>query len=235
LFGEAKYGAVLQAVPRALTALTASDEHAGLAFGLAERGAAAALVLDKPADFLDDVVKRFVESEPPHVVDGVVPFISLLTACSFAPRPVGKRCIDRVAALRKDGRLPTIFAQADTVLAGAARFVEGDYAGAAKAWRTMLRAPAFIQEPMRNPMAIAFDRSGSPELAEEVDASAVALVDHARTADIAWVRAARRAVKRGDAARAQKLAQATVDKWRFADEDFPAMREMKALAAKKQP
>jgi hypothetical protein len=81
-------------------------------------------------------------------------------------------------------------------------------------------------------MAIAFDRGGSPELGDEVDAATVGTLDMPRAAHIAWVRAARRAQKRGDMARAKKIAQTVVDKWRFADEDIPSVREMRALLVK---
>ena len=63
----------------------------------------------------------------------------------------------------------------------------------------------------------------------------VGTVDLPRTPDLSWVRAARRAAKRGDAAVAKKLARAILDKWRFADEDIPAMREMRSLVAKLGP
>jgi hypothetical protein len=232
LLGEAKYGAVLKTVPQTLERVPATDEKASLAFILTRQGVSAAQTLERPADFVDGVVSRYVMSEPHHVIDGVVPFLSLVTSCCFAPRPVGKKCIARLEQLRKESKLPTIFNGADTVVAGAARFVENDYAGAAKSWRTLLRAPGWIQAPLREPMAVAFDRSGAPELADEVDQSMVALVDLPRTADLAWVRTARHAQKRGDNARAQKLAQAVVDKWRFADEDIPAVHEMRELLAK---
>lgn len=53
-----------------------------------------------------------------------------------------------------------------------------------------------------------------------------------RTAELSWVRGARRADTMGDDARARKLAQAVVDRWRFAHEDVLAMAEMKQLLAK---
>jgi hypothetical protein len=81
-------------------------------------------------------------------------------------------------------------------------------------------------------MAIAFDRAGSPDLAEEVDAPLLSLVDLPRTAELAWVRGAKRAHARGDHARARKLAEAVIDRWRIADEDVPAVREMRTLLSK---
>jgi serine/threonine protein kinase len=232
LLAEARYGAVLKKVPELVASLPSNDENAALAFRLTHLGVRAALVLDRPADFVGPVVERYVLSEPHHIVDGVMPAISLIHACSLAPRAIGRRCIERIEQLRHDGKLATIFATIETVLAGANRFVADDYVGAAKAWRTLLRSAGWVQGPLRDPVVIAFDRAGELDLAEEVDAPTVALVDLPRTADIAWVRAARRAHKRGDHERARKLAQACIEKWRFADETIPAIQEMRDLLAK---
>jgi hypothetical protein len=228
--GEARFAEVLRVVPAMIAKLAAADENAALAFRLAVIGINAALTLQKPADFIEDVINRFVLSEPHHVVDGVVPFISLVAACGLAPKPVGKKCIDRLTALRDAGKIPTIFSGSTTLLVGAGRFVEGDWAGATKAFRTLLRAPGWLQEPLHNFMAIAFERAGSPDLAEEIDAPVVGLVDAGGPAELAWVRAAKRAEKRGDMARAKKLAQAVIERWRVADEDIPSMKEMQRLA-----
>lgn len=235
LLAEARYGEVMGKVPQLLAALPADDANAALAFGLAYQGVRAGVILERPADFVDSVVTRYVLSEPHHVVDGVTPVVSLVHACVLAPRAVGRRCIERLEQLRHDGRLPTIFSAIETVLAGASRFVAEDYAGAVKHWRTLLRSAAWVQGPLREPFAIAFDRAGEPELAEEVEAPVVALVDLPRTADMAWVRAAKRAYAKGDKAQARKLARAVVEKWRFADEKVPATQEMKSLLAKLPP
>jgi serine/threonine protein kinase len=235
LLAEARYGAVLSKVPRLLAGLPANDENAALAFRLAYQGVRASVILDRPADFVDVVVDRYVLAEPHHVIDGVGPFLSLLNACMLAPRSTGRRCIERIERLRHDGKLPTIFSSSETILNGAARFVADDYVGAAKSWRTLLRAAGWVQGPIRAPLAVAFDRAGEPELAEEVDAPVVALMELPRTADMAWVRAARRAQKRGENARARTLAQAVVDKWRFADEKVPAAQEMRELLTKLPP
>jgi serine/threonine protein kinase len=235
LRAEAKYGQVAAAVPKLVAALPADDENAALAFRLADSGVRAFNVLDRPADFMQSVVDRYVTSEPPHIVDGVAPFVSLVTACSMAPRSVGKPCLERIERLRTDGRLPNIFLGMEVVLRGGLRFVADDYTGAAKIWRTLLRYPGWVQDPLRDAMAIAFDRAGEPDLADEVDAPPVALLDMPHTADLAWVRSARRAQKRGDVVKARKLAEAVIEKWRFADEDIPAVREMKDLLAKLPP
>jgi hypothetical protein len=158
-----------------------------------------------------------------------------VTACCFAPRPVGKRCIERLEQLRAEAKLPTIFTGSDVIINGAARFVADDYVGAAKAWRTLLRSPGWIQDPAREAMAFAFDQAGESELGEEVDALSLSFVDTSRTADFAWVRGARRAYKRGDLERAKKLAKAVTAQWRFADEDIPALAEMRALLQKLPP
>jgi hypothetical protein len=218
-----------------IAGLEAKDETAALAFRLAYQGVRASVILEKPADFVDAVVERWVLPEPHHVVDGVAPFLSLVNVCVLGPRTVGKKCIDRLEELRRNGRLPGIFSTMETVLTGASRFVADDYVGATRSWRTLFRSAGWVQGPLREPLAIAFDRAGEPELADEVDGPIVALVDLPRTADLAWVRAARRAYKRGDPAQARKLARAVVDKWRFADERVPAEKEMKELLVKLPP
>ncbi len=235
LVAKARYGAALTTVTRLLAQLPANEESAAKAFLLAHLGVRASLVLGKTPDFVGPVVDKYVMSEPHHVVDGVVPFASLVTICCFAPTDVGQRCTERLQSLQRDGKLPTIFNGAETVLAGAARFVAGDYPGASRAWRTMLRSAGWIQDPVRDIMAVAFDRSDMVELAEEIDGPSVAAVDLPRPAELAWVRAAKRAEKRGDRERARKLARAVVDKWRFADEDVPSVREMQQLLARLPP
>jgi hypothetical protein len=232
LLAERKFRATFDLVVRTLPALPASDAEAALAFSLARSGTVAAQMLGRPSDFVDDVVTRYVDATPHHVIDGAVPFTSLVAACCFAPARVGRRCIARLRSLREAGELPTIFPGADVVADGAARFVEDDYAGAAKVWRTLLRAPGWIQDPLHDPMAVAFDRSGMLDLAEQVDAPEVDERDAQGTADLALARSARRALKRGDAARARKLALAGIKRWEVADEDLPVISEMKAIVAK---
>ena len=234
--GEAKYAAVLAAAPRMLRELPADDANAATAFRLASKAVRAALTLGKPADFVDIVVTKYVEAEPHHIVDGVVPFVSLISACSFAPPAIGKRCLSRIKQLQADKKLAGIFNGVEVVVDGAARHAEGDHAGAAKVLRTLLRAPTWVREPLFvDLMATVFDRVEAYDLADEVDTAVIALIDLPRTADLAWVRGAKRAQRRGDHARARKLAQAVLDKWRFADEDPAAMREMRDLLAKLPP
>lgn len=234
--GEARYGAVLVEAPRRLRDLPADDENAATAFRLASKAVRAALTLGKPTDFVDIVVTKYVDAEPHHIIDGVVPFVSLVSSCSFAPSAIGKRCIARLKKLHADGKLAAIFKGVDVVLEGAQHYVDGDYAGATKVLRTLLRAPAWVREPLFvDLMASTFDRTEAYDLAEEVDAAVIALVDLPRTADLGWARGAKRAQRKGDTARARKLAQAVLDKWRFADEDPLAMRDMRELLVKLPP
>jgi serine/threonine-protein kinase len=235
LVAEAKYGAAYTTIARMLEALPGTEEKAAHAFRLALYGVRVSETLGRSADFVRFVVDKYVTSEPHHIVDAAVPFSALVSSCCFAPRAIGRPCIERIQRLRTEGKLPTIYKGVENVVNGAVYFVADDYAGAARTWRQLLRAPGWIQEPLRDMLAVAFDRSGMPELGDELDAAAVAAIDLPRPAELAWVRAARRAQKRGDNARARKIATAVVDKWRFADEDLPAMREMKDLLAKLPP
>src|SRR5262249_44590213 len=100
LFGTAQYGQVLSQAPKLLHSLPATEEYASLAFQLANEAVRAAHILERPTDFVDEVVSRYVTSEPHHIVDGVLPFVSLINVCCYAPKETGRRCIDRIEQLR---------------------------------------------------------------------------------------------------------------------------------------
>ena len=81
--------------------------------------------------------------------------------------------------------------------------------------------------------AAAFDAAGEADLAERVDARLIAAKDgNYGGASLSHVRSARRAMARGDRARAKQLAQQVVDAWGGADVPVPAVAEMKALLAR---
>src|SRR5262249_40895967 len=143
LMGEAKYAQALAMAKRLVHDLPADDEHAAEAFLVSNLGAVSAAILQRPADFTSDLVSKWITSGPHDVIDGVIPFNSLLAACCLSPKAIGKKCFDRLQQLRTDGKLPTIFAGSDVAVNGGAFFVAEDYAGAAKSWRTLLRAPGW--------------------------------------------------------------------------------------------
>jgi hypothetical protein len=120
-----------------------------------------------------------------------------------------------------------------TVLEGAERYVRRDFKGAARAWRPLIRTMGgVVSRAMRHALVDAFDHAGDADLAEKIDAPVLAQAGPFNGADLAYVRAARRAEKRGDHAKAKEWARKVVDAWSIADEPVPTATEMKALAAR---
>jgi hypothetical protein len=152
--------------------------------------------------------------------------------CTAAPGKVAERCLATVDALQKRGYLSGVFALDTGVIAGARRYVAGDFAGAAAAWKPLLRAPGDGLGALRDVVATALDRAGEPDLAEKVDAPSLAGAGTFNGADLAFVRAAIRAEKSGDHARARALAQRVVDAWAVADAPVPSVVEMRKILAR---
>jgi hypothetical protein len=200
-----------------LIALAAADVH---------------LILGQPLDFMDDIVKRFVDPEPTLMNVQTDPFLAALGACAVAPAAVAKRCIARLSSLFVRGELGVVFDKVDLALAGARKYVAGDYVGAAATWKPLLRSPDDVLGFLRHPVAIAFDRAGEPDLADMVDAPMLSHPGPFNGADLAYARAARRALKRGQTERARELARKVVDAWSVADERVPVVDEMKAILAR---
>lgn len=228
--GSAQYKRGLDLAVRSLEALPALDLNAGKAFRFAAAGAEAARYLGRPAAFVEDVVERFLEVEPPHVRVGVMPFFALVYACLEAPKPVARRCVARLREVYERGDAGGIVGAAPMVLEGAERWMAGDAVGAAKAWRPMLREGGNVGEgPFRHVLTTVLDRARLDEMAERVDAPFLTLVDTRSAVDLAFYRGALRAEKKGDYATARKLAEAGVERWQHADDDVPAFREMQTL------
>jgi hypothetical protein len=120
----------------------------------------------------------------------------------------------------------------DGLLEGAERYSQGDYAGAALAWRPMLARPGWQLDYFRDPLAIALEKTGQDDLVEKADAPTLTHPGRFNGVELAWVRAARRAERRGDKATARKLAQQVIDAWSVADVEVPAVAEMRKLVAR---
>jgi len=120
----------------------------------------------------------------------------------------------------------------DGLLEGAEHYVEGDYAGAARAWRTLLARPGWQLDGMRDLIATAFEKTGEDDLVERVDAPLLGNPGRFNGIEMAHVRAARRAAKRGDAKTAKKYALQVIEAWSVADMDVPAVAEMRKLVAR---
>ena len=228
---EARFGETLRLYRELVTHLPASREGSYRAFMAAPAAVSAALVLERPLPEAENLVARFIYPEPPLITTKIVPAEGALLVCLVAPEKTATRCNARMKQLFERGFFGAGIGGTSAVFDGAEPFVQHDYVGAAKAWRTLMRESSWNLDPIRGVLAIAFDRAGEEALAEKIDTS-----DNSGSsmngADLSSVRSARRAEKRGDKARARELAQKVVDAWSVADETVPAVAEMRAILAR---
>jgi hypothetical protein len=80
-------------------------------------------------------------------------------------------------------------------------------------------------------MVIAFEQAGANELVERIDAPRLDTPGAFNGADLAHVRGARRALKRGNLAAAKGFATRVADAWTVADEIPPSVAEMQKILA----
>ncbi|MDI1447442.1 serine/threonine-protein kinase [Polyangium sp. 6x1] len=228
---EARLGAALA---RAKRAMVVSADDAGWQrvqrFEIAWRALQIALVLGRAQEIADLVVERFLEPEPPPL-DGAyldVP-LRLPAICAHASPAVSRRCFTRFRELRQ--RLSySALPDADAFTDGAERYAKGDFAGAARAFRPLLRTPGPFVEVLAEPMIETFEQTGESELVARLEAALADRSAELNGASLALVRAARRAAKQGDGDRARALANRVLEAWSVADETVPAVAEMRLLA-----
>ncbi|WP_437928180.1 serine/threonine-protein kinase [Sorangium sp. So ce291] len=228
---EARFGAALA---RARQAMVVSADDAGWLrverFEIAWHALQIALVLGRAREVADAIVERFLDPDPPplDVVHLDVP-LRLPAVCAHASPAVSRRCFTRFRALRQPlsySALP----DADAFTAGAERYAAGDLAGAARAFRPLLRTPGPFVEVLAGPMAESFEQTGEIELVDRLEAAIADRSAELNGASLALVRAARRAARRGESERARALARRVLDAWSVADEPVPAVAEMRRLA-----
>jgi eukaryotic-like serine/threonine-protein kinase len=186
-------------------------------------------ILGRPQAFAAAVYARYVAPTPAQVGMGAIASASLLGACTSAPSPVGSACLHRLGELAGQGEFAPHLPGGAQALEGAARYVEGDLAGAARAWRPLVASGGVLLESLREPMVAAFEASGDSDLAAKLDAATLTAPGRYGSVDLAWVREAHRAERRGDNVRARELARQVVDAWGVADDTVPAVAEMKLL------
>lgn len=227
---EARFAAALE---RALRGSQLEGGDAGWIqaqrFEMAWRAFELAMLLGKARPVADLLVARFLEAEPPPLDShwAMVP-MRLPAICAMASAPA--RCFARFRALR--GRLPgAISEDTDAFLLGAERYAAGDWAGAARAFRPLLGGKLALARVFPSAMVEAFERTGALELAERVDAEVMLRAGEQHGATDGHVRAARRALARGDRERAAQLADQVIAAWALADEVPPGLAAMRALAA----
>jgi hypothetical protein len=195
------------------------------AFYVAQNESYVALLTGRPLQDADRVVARYVDVNPRPL--GFLEQTIMVTACAVAPPKTAQRCFTRLREITGG-----IVGMMDGWLEGAESFAQGDYAGAARYWRPMLASPGWQLDQTRDLLAIAFEKLGQDDLVAKVDAPVLARSGRFNGVELAWVRAARRAERRGDKETARKFAQQVIDAWSIADVEVPAVAEMRKLVAR---
>ncbi|HUS30826.1 MAG TPA: serine/threonine-protein kinase [Kofleriaceae bacterium] len=185
-----------------------------------------AVVTGKPARGTQELIERFVDKHPEQVKGNVLIEINVALVCMKAQRDIAKHCFQRLREMTGG----VVFFDVN-FLDGAERYSQGDFAGAAKAWRALLARPDWHLFFMHDTIADAFERGNDPENAARVDARYLR-DGRFNGAEMAHVREARRAEKRGDAAQARAMAKKVIDAWSVVDVDVPAVAEMRQLIAR---
>lgn len=227
---EARFGAALSRGKRAVIA--SAYDAAGLhvqRLEIAWRALQIGLILGRGREIADLIVERFLEPDPPPLGGVHIDvLLRLTTSCAHASPAVSRRGFTRLRELRQRLSHSTAL-EVDDFLEGAERYAKGNFAGAAQAFRPLLRTPGPFVEVLAEPMVETFERVGEAELVDRLDAALVRHSAELNGASLALVRAARRAAKRGDTKEAQGLAKQVVDAWSVADESVPAVDEMRRM------
>jgi serine/threonine protein kinase len=231
MFGEGTPGKALANAKQALAAMKPDGASGGEATQLASLAVNIAVDIDKPTDFANDFLERFLDPKKPAVSHGVTTLHSLLSICMNIKQHDGERCIARVRATYDSGHFGSAFIGSGDMIGGAEDFIAGRYDKAATVFRPLVGPGLFKTEGVREPIAAAFARTGQDELAEKLD---VYWGDEeiAPEANPAHVRTALRLERRGEIAHARRIADAFVTRWSTADEQPRGLPEMKKLLAR---
>jgi serine/threonine protein kinase len=227
---EARFGAALS---RGLREMEPHREDAGWVrmqrLELAFRTLEVAEILGRAGEVADAITRQFLLPEPSPVdpVYLTAP-LRLAAVCALASKPVSGPCFDRLEALSLTGQVP----ESKLFTAGARRYAEGDLRGAASAWRSLLRSPETLPPGLAGPMTEVFEAVGEPALVERIDGLLADERGKYHGASLADVRAAKRAFRRGDQAKAQAESTRVLAAWELADDEVPAVGELRALLAK---
>jgi hypothetical protein len=226
---EGRFAAGLERLERALFGLPAFGRLGAGELYLLTLGLELAWVLGRAHEMADSFVGAFVDPDPPRLYPGRYMPGRVAYACSLASPPVARRCFSRLRGLLT-ARFFREVATADTAafMKGAEAYASGDDEAATAAWRPLVGIAGLHE---RNVLAEAFDRAGEHDLAERVDATAISHAGFLHGVGLAHLRAARRAIARGDRARAEQLGRRVLDAWSVADATIPAVAELRSLLA----
>jgi eukaryotic-like serine/threonine-protein kinase len=178
----------------------------------------------------EGIIMHFIAPDPPpiDITQPIVP-ARLAAVCALASRDVSKLCFHRLEELKSKGYFANAAPDTDIFFAGARLYAAKDFKGAARAWRPLLRDPNVLTTIMPDAMANAFEKSGETDLVERLDAPALATRAEFNGANMAMVRAARRAFAKGDVPLTRTLAEKIIEAWSVTDLEVPSVDEMRKL------
>lgn len=231
---EARFGAALE---RARRGSQISSSDAGWVraqrFEIAWRALELAALLGRARPVADELVTRFLAPEPP-LLDGHFASVPMRVPAICAHSSAPARCFARFRALR--AALPgAITEDTEAFLQGAQLYARRDLAGAARAWQPLLGGRLALASAMPEAMVETFEHTGAEELAERIDDELMQRAGELHGATLAHARSARRALARGDLAKARRLAEQVITAWATADEAPPVLAELRRLVQQAKP
>jgi serine/threonine protein kinase len=236
LMAQALFRRAIEYGLEVLRKLPDDNANAGNAYRILASLTEASRFMGKKAPFSEEILAKYLFADPPRLKIGVVPFTSLVYACTDAAPATAKKCVKRLREAYAKGEAGAVVGAAPTLLEGAQYWVDGDAKAAANAWRPLLReSGAFLDEAFRVVIMEAFDRAGMPEFSDRIDADYLSLADHPHAIDLSLARAAMRAEKRGDVVQARKLAHHMIEALRFTDSEIPLTKDLQALLDRLPP
>ena len=232
---EARFDAALKRTKRALQQLRGDGFARALLLEMASRGLEIALVLGRERELADEIVTRLIEPVPTRLDRHDFNPIRGAEACALASPAASRRCFQRFRTLFAEGFFESPGPATEPVFRGAELYARRDRRGAAAVWRPV--SAQWLGDDigaLTHLMASVFDELGDHELANRIDAPALSRRGELNGANLAYVRAARRAAP-DDPARAVRLAQAVIEAWSTADALPPTVDEMRKLIARARP
>jgi len=229
---EASEGELAAALEHALTHLDSAPDLADDASHAAYLAREIGALLGRGEEVSDRVVRRFVldpaASERASISWGAA--IGGLH-CALASEALREPCFARLDELIEEHPIMMDLEGSEHFLEGHRRASEGDWEAAAASYRRVAQRDSIAVTRQALLMARALDAADEPELAERVDEWLLAHPGELGGANAATVRAARRALARGDEDAARDHASQVIDAWVDADVAVPAVTEMRALLA----
>ena len=222
---EARFGPAYDRVVDALEQLPGFGSATGVDGQLAFLLRELAELLGRSEEASDLFLSLFVDTEPPRLNRVEQPSVGVVAAlhCALATPARAERCARRLMGMGDH--------HAEAIARGALCYARGDWEGAASAFRPYAGSPNLWSMRFALVMSPAFERAGQPELAERVDRWMLANPGGFNGANLAHVRAARRAAARGDREEARRLARQVVDAWAASDPPVQVVAEMRTLLA----